>query len=91
MDIDKQIASLETKNTFSFTGSSPKIICAKYCAIFVVGVILTYLIKPMPIVTLRFDPETQSCSYKIIKKKFLITSIIISVILFFAISNFNIL
>lgn len=89
MDIDKQIASLETKNVFNFD-SSPKIIVAKILIIFVLGIIITYMIKPMFIIKLKFDGETQRCSYEIIKKKMLIVSIIVSFILFFTLSNFNI-
>jgi len=92
MDIDKQIASLESKSVFSFdSSSSPKLIIAKLSALFVVGIILTYMIKPMMIVKLKFDGETQRCSYEIIKKKFLIVSIIMTILLFFVISQFNII
>jgi hypothetical protein len=90
MDIDKQIASLETKNVFNFD-SSPKIIAAKLLVIFVIGILLTYAIKPMTIVTLKFDGETQRCSYEIIKKRLFVVSIFISIILFFILSNFNII
>jgi ABC-type Na+ efflux pump permease subunit len=92
MDIDKQIASLESKSVFSFdSASSPKLIVAKILTIFIVAVILTYIIKPMTIVKLKFDGETQGCSYEIIKKKFLIVSVVIAILLFFIISQFNII
>jgi hypothetical protein len=92
MDIDKQIASLESKNVFSFdSSSSPKLIIAKLSALFVLGIILTYMIKPMFVIKLKFDGETQRCSYEIIKKKFLIVSVIMTIMLFFIISQFNIL
>ena len=90
MDIDKQIASLETKNVFNFD-SSPKIIAVKLLVIFVIGILLTYAIKPMTIVNLKFDGETQRCSYEIIKKRMFVVSIFISIILFFTLSNFNII
>ena len=90
MDIDKQIASLETKNVFNFD-SSPKIIAAKLLVIFVIGILLTYAIKPMTIVNLKFDGEIQRCSYEIIKKRLFVVSIFISIILFFILSNFNII
>jgi hypothetical protein len=92
MDIDKQIASLESKNVFSFdSSSSPKLIIAKILGILIVGTIITFMIKPMMVIRLKFDPETQNCSYDIIKKKFLIVSFVISIILFFIVSHFNIL
>jgi len=92
MDIDKQIASLESKSVFSFdSSSSPKLIVAKILTIFIVAVILTYMIKPMTIVKLKFDGESQRCSYEIIKKKFLIVSVVIAILLFFIISQFNII
>lgn len=90
MDIDKQIASLETKNVFNFD-SSPKIIVAKLLIIFVLGILITYAIKPMTIVKLKFDGETQRCSYEIIKKRMFVVSIFVSIILFFTLSNFNII
>jgi hypothetical protein len=88
MDIDKQIASLEENTVFKC--DSPKLMIIKFLGVFISGLIISYLLKPMTIVQLQYDPETQGCGYKIIKKRFLILSIIMSIIIFFIASKFKI-
>ena len=88
MDIDRQIASLD--DTSMFSTESPKVLVVKILIIFLVSGFLTYIIKPLGILKLKYDVEQKKCSYEIIKKNFLILSLIISVILSFTIWYFRI-
>jgi len=88
MDIDRQIASLDDSSMFST--ESPKILGVRILTIFLVSGFLTYLVKPLGILKLKYDVEQKKCSYELIKKKFIILSSIVSLALIFVIRHFKI-
>lgn len=88
MDIDRQIASLDDSSMFNT--ESPKILIVKILIIFLVSGFLTYVVKPLGILKLKYDVEQKKCSYEIIKKNFIILSLIITVVLSFIIWYFKI-
>lgn len=88
MDIDRQIASLEDSSMFNT--ESPKVLIIKILVIFLVSGFLIYMVKPLGILKLKYDAEQKKCSYEIIKKNFIILSLIISVVLSFTIWYFKI-
>lgn len=90
MDIDKEISSLERNGILSIS-ESPKLLATKALIILFISFGLTYLIKPIYIVELKLDPMTKSCGYSILKKQFLIVSIINFILLYLISYYFNLL
>jgi hypothetical protein len=88
MDIDRQIASLDDSSMFNT--ESPKALVVKILVIFLVSGFLTYMVRPLGILKLKYDVEQKKCSYEIIKKNFIILSLIISVVTSFTIWYFRI-
>jgi len=88
MDIDRQIASLD--NSSMFNNESPKILAVKITTVFLLSGFLTYLIKPLGILRLKYDVEQKKCSYEIIKKKFTILTLALSISILIIIWHFKI-
>jgi hypothetical protein len=73
MDIEKQLASLERNGIFP-TSSSTKTTLIKLITLYVVSCILTYIIKPIYVLQLKYDSISKQCNYTLLKKRFLIIS-----------------
>lgn len=90
MDIDKEITSLERNGIFT-TSDSSKLIVIKGSLLLLTSLAITYVIKPIYILQLKYDPTSKDCSYSILKKRFLIVSVIIFIILYLISYYFNLL
>ncbi len=90
MDIDKEITSLERNGIFT-TSDSPKLLIIKGTLLLLLSSAITYIIKPIYTLRLKYDPSTKDCSYTILKKRFLIVSFVNFVLLYLVSYYFNLL
>ena len=90
MDIDKEITSLERNGIFT-TSDSPKLLIVKATLLLLISSAITYIIKPVYILKLKYDPSSKDCGYNILKKRFLVISVVNFVILYLVAYYFNLL
>jgi hypothetical protein len=81
MDIDKKISLLEGKQLNQILSSKTNSI--KIIIFFVLGSILTYIIKPISIYNIYIDTKTNEIKKELITIKFILFSIVFSIILYY--------
>jgi hypothetical protein len=85
MDIDDQISSLQGKTTSLKLGS--KKIFVQIGVSLVLSIILLYISKPRYILNIFYDEDEQEIKIKINMSKMLKVSLIVSIIIFFALKK----
>ena len=87
MDIDAQISSLENKSIgiFSPVNTKSNALFMKIGISLLVSLILIYSLRPFFLLRLYQDPKDKQCKSKIKVKPFLISTIVLSCIVYYAI------
>jgi len=85
MDIDDQISSLQGKSTSLKLGS--KKIFVQIGVSLVLSIVLLYISKPRYILNIFYDEDEQEIKIKINMSKMLKVSLIVSIIIFFALKK----
>jgi len=85
MDIDNQLSLLEGKSTIIQFGQ--KAVFIKIGISLLLGIVLTFLIKPIYVLDITYDKSEGECKPSINYKNFLISSFLISIGAYFAINK----
>jgi hypothetical protein len=89
MDLDKQISELEGKSKFSNFGS--KALFIKIGVSLILSSIILYVSKSLHVFNAQYDPKDKKIKLTLNNKKFLTTSIMFAIVIFFILGKLNLI